>query len=73
MEFTFFCFNKELVLQESLEDLSDVEKMFLSCAGKDEDVIEVDEHVNMSWTTPLTRAWNTAGALVRLNGITRYL
>lgn len=30
MEFAFFCFHKKLVFQQTLEDLSDVENVFLS-------------------------------------------
>ena len=44
MEFAFFGFDKKLVLQEMLEDLSDVENVFLSRTGKGNDVVKVDEH-----------------------------
>ena len=43
MELALLCFYKHLVLQEALENLSDVEHMFLGGAGEDEDVIEVDK------------------------------
>jgi hypothetical protein len=39
----FFCFYVKLVLQEALENLLDVEHVFLGGAGEDQDVIEVDE------------------------------
>ena len=43
MEFTFFCFHNKLVLQEALENLSEVEHLFLDRAGENEDVVEADE------------------------------
>ena len=39
LELTLLCFYKQLVLQEELKNLSDVEHMFLSGTGEDEDVI----------------------------------
>jgi hypothetical protein len=48
--------------------------MFLDGAEENEDVVNVDEEnlFNMLQRTSFTRAWNTAGALVRPNGMTRY-
>jgi hypothetical protein len=40
MEFALLCFYKKLVLQEALENMSDV---FFDGAGEDKNVIEVDE------------------------------
>ena len=42
MEFAFFRFDEQLVLGKKLEDLSDMDDMFLSRVGKHEDVIKVD-------------------------------
>jgi hypothetical protein len=39
MELALLCFYKQLVLQEVLENLSDVERMYFGGAGEDEDVI----------------------------------
>jgi hypothetical protein len=44
MEFAFFRFDEKLVLQKTLENLSDMEDMYLSRVGKDKDVIKVDEY-----------------------------
>jgi hypothetical protein len=44
MEFTLLSFHKKLVLQEPLENLSDVEHVFLGGAGENEDEVEVDKY-----------------------------
>lgn len=42
MEFLLLCFHQNLFLQEALENLSDVEHVFLGGVGENEDVVEVD-------------------------------
>jgi hypothetical protein len=44
MEFTLLCFHKQLVLQQELEDLSDMEDMLLSRTGENKDVVKVYKH-----------------------------
>jgi hypothetical protein len=39
--FAFLHFHKKLVLQEALEDLSDMEHVFLVLVGENEDVVEL--------------------------------
>ncbi|XP_070304212.1 uncharacterized protein [Salvelinus sp. IW2-2015] len=43
MELALFHLNEQLVLQKALENLPDIEHMFLGGAAEDEDVINVDE------------------------------
>jgi hypothetical protein len=43
MELALLCFYKQLVLQEVLENLSDVGHMFLGGTGEYKDVIYVDK------------------------------
>ena len=44
MELTLLCLHKLCILQETLEDLSDMEQVLLSRTGIDEDVVGVDKH-----------------------------
>jgi signal transduction histidine kinase len=43
MKCALLCFYKKLDLQEALENLPDVDHMFLGGAGEDKDVIKVDK------------------------------
>ena len=44
MELTFLCFSEQFVLQQAGEDLSDLGHMFFDRAGKNQDVIQVNEN-----------------------------
>lgn len=78
VEFTLLCFHIQRVFKEVLEDGLEVMDVLLMELGENqnEDAVEIDESIlGMSWSTLLMRAGvrvKTAGALVQLNGITKY-
>jgi flagellar biosynthesis GTPase FlhF len=43
MQFAHLCFYQKLDLKEALENLSNLDHVFLDGAGKDKDAIEVDK------------------------------
>ena len=44
MKFILLSLDKQLILQEALEDLSDMENMLLNRRGKDKNVVKIDKH-----------------------------
>ncbi len=44
VKLTLLCFDKQAVLQEPMEDLTDMLDVFCLTLGKDEDIIQVDKH-----------------------------
>ncbi len=61
MKLTFLCSNKQVVLQELLEDLT---HMLRRVSGKDQDTYS---RSNMSRRTTFTRFWKMVGVLIEPN------
>lgn len=79
MELAILGLDKERVLQEDAAGWSGRDEHVPLWTRKDEDVVQIYKHsfdsfrqFNMSLSTSLTRAWNTALAFASSNGTTRY-
>ena len=74
LKLTFLSFSKHFVLQQTEEDLSDVGHMFVNRAGKNQDVVKVNNNKSIEEISQdvINQILKDCGSIVSTNGITKY-